>query len=125
MSHLPQPPPGGPPGAEQPFFDPAAELDRIRATQLGLRRRFMLVNGGAFALTTVLAVTGGTLLSTSVPGGQTLGTLLCLVQVVLLMVTAWLYDSSSRGRTDARVERVRAHALLPAHALRPEPEQGR
>ncbi|MFE7277059.1 hypothetical protein [Streptomyces sp. NPDC057623] len=98
-----------------PPFDLDSELDRIRAVQAGLGRRFVAVNAAAFVLPALLTAAGnGHLLAPRLPGGPAFGTLLCLAQATLLILTAWLYDRASRHHTDPRVDHVRAQITVPA-----------
>ncbi|KPI11515.1 protein of unknown function DUF485 [Actinobacteria bacterium OK074] len=108
MSPLRQPPSGGPhPTAQQLPLDLADELDDIRGVQTGLSRRFLVANGGGFVVMAVLAATAGNLLGARVLGRLPLGMLLCLLQLILLVLTTWLYDRASCLRVSPRTDRVR------------------
>lgn len=50
----------------------------------------------------LLAATVGNSFGTRVLGVLPLGLLLCLLQLALLMLTAWLHERASRARVDPR-----------------------
>ncbi|MEU6200989.1 hypothetical protein [Streptomyces sp. NPDC047061] len=106
-----------------PFAPPrdSAELGAIESLITGIRRRFVVVNGGGFALSALLTGGAGHLLAAHVLGRLTVGSLLCLLQLTLLVITAWMYDRAARLRVDARVDRARAQATRPPHSPFPVP----
>ncbi|WP_354644536.1 DUF485 domain-containing protein [Kitasatospora camelliae] len=88
---------------------PAAhgELDALHDTRMRLARGFAVANGALFAVTLLLACTAGGLLGTEVAGRINLGMALGLVQGVLLLGSAALFDRRSRRTGDRAADRLR------------------
>lgn len=106
-------PPRPPSGLPHPWFDKdRTDEDRteeaLPRAQTTIHRRFVAINAGGLALMTLLNGTAEHLLATPVSGRLTLGTLLCLLQLAVLVATAWLYEHHAQ-RTGPQQDRTPAH----------------
>jgi len=97
--------PAPPPGPPSPTL--RRELAALHLTRLRLARGFAVANGAFFAATLLLACTSGGLLGTEVLGRINLGMALGLIEGVLLLGTAALFDRRSRRAGDRTADALR------------------
>lgn len=99
----------GPPGPLPPPV-PGVALGPLRSAAGRLRRRFFAVNAGIFLLVLLLGWSTDGPLATEVVGRVNAGMLLCLLQLVVLVVGAVLFDRGAERTSDRIAARVRAQS---------------